>query len=419
MPPTTPVPTFTSLFDASSWLAHHGFNARTPPIRSSDSSLIRTCPFLYYLSRRLSIVPAIKDSEALSHGSWFHAYMEGWNPTSEPDSSIETLPPLVELKLAARSKELATYCDLFSLTPHTLDSMLAEERKRCLEACVWAQTALDIPIGGSGLTIRKYVNQPGFTIISCEPIIDVKLSGIRTPVRIAPDALLYDSSKKRLFIIDYKTTSKPPSERASVCPIEFQTRLYSLAIIEALRTQTIQEQFGLPADTVYGGMAHICVQKPSIRFSGKDRNTTTVEKVVTRGPNKGVVQLTSKMYGDPVLGNYLRRVRDWYLADGDYVTEKLERETCPVVNISYTTAPYFEQDHVISQTMSTIEEINRYATMNPEPAYFPQFSDGCWSHMSGLSHYAGFYLSSPHAWSQVMRDNRLIFCPRDIDITPV
>lgn len=414
-PPATDTPRFTSLFDASSWLAHNGFVARTPLIRSSDSSLIRTCPFLYYLIRRLSIVPAIRDSEALSHGSWFHAYMEGWNPASEPGT--ETSSSLVELKLAKRSEELATHCKLFGLAPTTLEAMLADERKRCLEACVWAQCSLDVPIGASGLTIRKYFNQPGFSVVACEPVIDVKMGGVRTPVRIVPDALLFDSIKRRLYIIDYKTTGKAPSERASVCPIEFQTRLYSMAIIEALRTQTIQESFGLPADTSYGGMVHICVQKPGIRFSGKDRATATVEKVITRGPNKGVTQLTSKMYGDPVLGNYLNRVRDWYIAEGDYVSEKLARETCPVVNISYTTAPYFEQDHVISQTQSTIEEINRYATMNPEPAYFPQFSDGCWSHQSGISDYAGFYLSTPLAWPQVMRDNRLIFSPRELDIS--
>jgi len=97
MPPPTPTPQFTSLYDASDWLAHNGLVARTPLIRSSDSSLVRNCPFLYYLVRRLSIVPAIKNSEALSHGSWFHKYMEGWQPNAEPGSPDElaarTSPP--------------------------------------------------------------------------------------------------------------------------------------------------------------------------------------------------------------------------------------------------------------------------------------------------------------------------------------
>jgi len=358
-------------------------------------------------------VPAIKNSEALSHGSWFHKYMEGWQPNAEPGSPDELDSPFVKACLDHRLTELTDYGKLFGQSPGSIQLMLDDEKKRCLEACVWAQCALDTPISTTGFSIRRYLTQPGLSVVACEPAITVKLSGVTTAVRIVPDALLYDSIKKRLFIIDYKTTTKKPSERAQVCPLEFQTRLYSIAIMEALRTQTLQEEYGLPSDTTYGGMTHICVQKPSIRFSGKDRNTVTIEKTLTRGPDKGVVRLTSKMYGDPVLGNYLKRVRDWYTAEGEYVTEKLERETCPVVNISYTSASYFEQDHVIAQTYKSIDQINHYATMPAEPAFFPQFHDGCWSHQSGLSPYAAFYLSSPIAWPKVMSDNNLIISPRD------
>lgn len=412
-PPPTDTPQLTSLFYAAEWLAHRGFVARTPLIRSSDASLIRTCPFLYYLIRRLSIVPALKNSEALSHGSWFHKYMEGWTPNAEPGSADELDSPFVKAALDKRLTELADYGKLCGLSPGSIQLMLDEEKKRCLEACVWAQCALDTPISSNGFSIRRYLTQPNFQIVACEPIIDVKLTGVTTAVRVAPDALALNTATRQLFVIDFKTTSKSATDRAQVCPLEFQTRLYSLAITEALRTQTLQQAYNLPTDTTYGGMTHICVQKPTIKFSGKDRNTALVEKIPTRGPNKGVVQLTSKMYGDPVLGNYLKRVRDWYTAEGEHVTEKLKRETCPVVNISYTSASYFEQDHVISQTEKTVEEINYYATVPPQPAYFPQFHDGCWSHQSGLSPYAGFYLSSPIAWAKVMKDNNLIFSPRD------
>ena len=58
--------------EARDWLESQGLVAKEPAIRSSDYETILSCPFQYYLSRRLGLVSALRWSAALSRGSWFH-----------------------------------------------------------------------------------------------------------------------------------------------------------------------------------------------------------------------------------------------------------------------------------------------------------------------------------------------------------
>ena len=69
--------------DAARWLEAHGMVAEVPTIRSSDYESCLGNPFGYYLTRRLGLSDALRWSEALSRGSWFHKRFEYWDLPAE------------------------------------------------------------------------------------------------------------------------------------------------------------------------------------------------------------------------------------------------------------------------------------------------------------------------------------------------
>src|SRR6185312_8257420 len=77
-----------------------------------------------------------------------------------------------------------------------------------------------------------------------------------------PDALILLGDV--LWIVDFKTCEESPKVRLETCPFEFQTRHY-LAIASKI-FGAIKAKYKLADKVTFGGMIHVCIQKPTIDF---------------------------------------------------------------------------------------------------------------------------------------------------------
>ena len=285
---------------AKEFLEYHGYVSRQPSIRSSDYELVLSNPFQYYLSRRMGLIPCLQWSDALARGGWFHTYLEYIN------HSESVIDEAYNDAITNRKDELKEICEQRGIKGESKDKVIEREVKAAMEAKAWAEALYTVRMSNN-LTAYQYIMQPHFMFLGTEIALKTKEKYPRVG---AYDALLYHKKQNSLWIIDYKTTAMSPRDRLMSCPIEFQTQHY-LFILEELK-ESIASHYSLPSDVKVGGMIHIAIQKPTIKFGIKDRDYELVHKTLSRGPRKGQT-VTEKIYqGDPKLSNYITRCKEWY-----------------------------------------------------------------------------------------------------------
>ena len=203
---------------AKEWLEEQGLVATTPAIRSSDYESILSCPFQYYLSRRLNLVKALRWSAALSRGSWFHSRLELYQ-----ESTSFALSQMITW-LEQRQEELKEICAGRGIHGEEQMEILDREEKDMYMAFSWFEAMQAFQVPGKG-SVVDYLNKPHWQLLGTEIVAEVNHSEYGRMIGQF-DMLFYHKKQNSLYIVDAKTTAGSAIDRLQTCPIEFQTQHY-------------------------------------------------------------------------------------------------------------------------------------------------------------------------------------------------
>lgn len=407
--PDIPVPSSRGR-DSFEWLQSQGFTFCSPAIRSGHIGMAMSNPFAYYLRARLSLTRALSYSEALSRGSWFHTHFE---MCEEPDAAAH-----LEILFKRRLEELATSCADLGIVGDRRTAILDRERQDFQVTSGWFDVALDVPMGFERPSLRTLLFHGGVRFLTRECLLVCPAPGHPSvPLVAQPDALLYQPDVKGVWVLDLKTTSDSPSSRLRTCRFELQTQHYCFIAQDLLKRGVIQEKFNLPPETRLLGMVHACVQKPTIELCGKDRAFSIDTTPLKSGPRKGEPRNEKVYYGEPLLANYVRRCREWFLGEGEYAELQEERKKDPAVNMSWTPLSVLGLDNEDDcDYYSMLAVAIRYRNEVPWPNRFPR-------HVSPLNadeDLLPLYDTEPLQWPEVVKAEGLVMRKRDTveDPTP-
>lgn len=409
MPPQvkSPVPSETWALDAQHWLEHNGLVARIPNIRASDYDLSLSDPFRYYLTRRLGIRCTSSLPRALSIGQWLHSRFEYFGlPREEWTSALD-------LRLAERITQIEERCAASRVPSDVRRSLVEEERGNFVMATTMYAASEYLEFA-KDRSIGSYLRRPEWRLLPPELTLSIDHPLCpRTKLVCRPDRLAYHERHNSLWIIDYKSTSFSPLARLSICPNEFATLHYSFIVNYMLENGLIHETFpDLPSNLTFGGMVHIAVQKPAIRFSALDRDYTTETRELKSGPRKGTSIVERKYYGEPKQDNYLTRMTMWYKGEGEYVDLKGTRQNDPPVNMSFTYPSYLLDTNTTSLYLQRLNHLYRMAVQDPIPLAFPQASNII-SPYGRVSDYLPFYVNPPRDWPEIISNGNFLVLHRE------
>jgi PD-(D/E)XK nuclease superfamily len=292
------------------------------PLHASDINLIVENPLQYHLKRQRHIVPLYDNSTALSHGSWFHHW------AFLADFSSPTIPyppePIVEKEVTKLRRSLHKY----SVDPERINQICEDERHAAITAYAWFKNSLHVRVI-KHLSWMEFLGQSRYRPLLKEALFSaVTPSGV--PLAGQIDYLMYDQSTNRIWIVDYKTCTGSTTLRANACPYENANHHYNLLICLCL--PQLIKMFNLPSNVTLGGMIHILIEKPLIRFGTKDRANTETETTKADGS----VSTKRLWFGDPLWTKYIERCQDWYNGVGEFSNLATSRkEKGSPVNISY------------------------------------------------------------------------------------
>lgn len=409
--------------DAFRWLSLQGLAPRpNAPIRSSSFYTACEDPFLFYLTEILGLCSPFAWSKPLSRGSWAHKRLEF---LACPDPVVKAL---MNRAFEERCLEIRTLHDSQSLgaAPEGLTALLEREEKDFKCAWGWFEAASSVIVPPSLLprptTFKDYLLRGSLRLLCGELLLswqDPRCPGHKSVIRI--DQLYYDESTNNLWILDYKTCDEGPRVRLASCAIEFQTQHYLYVLQNllkdhhALLASTIPN---FPERPLLGGMIHLAQQKPTIDFGMKDRPFRWVEKVLTRGPRKGLV-INEKEYtsDEPSFDIYLQRCSDWYKGEGEYADQAAVRMQDPPVNISFTPINIALDDDGLAQYSLRLSLLTSLFDRTPYPANFVRnpISMRKWGKVSP---FAPFYVCPPFQWPDIIQEKGLIQKFRDDHIDP-
>lgn len=406
--------------EAVPFLESMGLHARESPPISSSCLSASTCPFFYYLTRRLGLRKRLHRSVALSRGSWFHACMES------ADGLGVVADGLFNRLLSLRRAELGAECASQGITGDGLRAVLDAEQRHATATRAWLEAAMHVPIR-PGLTPLSYFQDAKWVSLGREiPVChqDDMVPGATLVGRL--DGLIYNQQTGALWILDYKTCSEPPKVRLSTCPVDFQTRHYLYIVSSLLENghlSLLLEKHGVPQTARLGGMIHVAFQKPTIDFGMKDRPFTLDTTPFKSGPRKGQPRNERVYAGEPSYPLYLQRCRDWYLSRGEYAHLAPERaastsdpKTGPPVNISHTPLDALDLSTMIEYT-SQLTHLRELATRSPVPHHFPRCSDKMNAHGS-INPLSPFYLTNPSQWPSICAQEGIVPDFRYPEISP-
>ena len=390
--------------EAKDWLETQGLVAKDPAIRSSDYESILSCPFQYYLSRRLGLVSALRWSAALSRGSWFHRRLEFF----QESTSCSAMK--MEEALQERYEELEELCANRGIIGEEKRKIFEREEKDMLMAMSWfeAMQAFQVPSKGS---VVDYLNKPYFQVLGTEIVAEYQHAEYGR-LLAQFDLLLYHKKQNSLYVVDAKTCAGSTINRLRTCPIEFQTQHYLHILKYLVDSGELAEKYDIPTDVKIGGMIHIAVQKPTIEFGMNDRDFEEVEHTLSRGPRKGQIELRRTYSGEPRWQNYRDRCRDWFLATGIYEDKKPERNSDPPVNFSLTYGSSTLSKEGTIDYHRRLNLIRCYSACEPVPGNFPMSAKHLLQ-FGRLSPFTPFYLTEVKDWPSLLSTEGFIQEDRD------
>mgnify|MGYP003143424818 CR=1 FL=1 len=379
--------------EAKEWLETQGLVAKKPAIRSSDYETVLSCPFQYYLSRRLGIVSALRWSAALSRGSWFHRRLELFQ--SSRAGAFEEMSQW----LRQSQQTLSETCKSQGIIGAEKERILEQEEKDMLMALSWFESMQEFQVPSKGSVI-DFLNKPWFRILGSE--ITAEYNHPEYGKMLAQfDLLLYHEKQNALFIVDAKTCTGSTINRLRTCPIEFQTQHYIHILNWLIKSGAVQEKYDLPEDVRAAGMIHIAFQKPTIEFGMNDRDFEIVNHELKRGPRKGQIEQRRVYSGEPRYENYRERCKRWILGTGEFEDQKPARATDPPVNFSHTFGVNILDQQNTMAYHGRLQLIRSYANREGTPGNFPMSANHL-KQLGKLSPFAPFYLTEVGDWPTIL-----------------
>lgn len=345
---------------------------QSPRLRQSTIYDYRSCPRKFLLRHRCNLELKGKGSKrSLDVGTFFHELMASLYKTDEKLMGQLTIDQLIEERVLAAAESIESP----ELVRQELNS-----RQALAEVMVdiyWDMFPLD---------------RSKFRLLEAEEVVRNEWAeGI-------PDAVLEDTRNGNLWLVDHKTEGRDGMIRSAPLTFELQPRLYRMLL---------QEKLGRPIV----GVLHNIIVKCPLEFGQNDRPFTEYDHVLTRGPRKGQT-IRKKEYTseEPEYELYLNRVRDWYLAEGEYELERDKREANPMLLQSWTRFagnPYIDEELGVE-----IEQVRRAAghmsscPMVGDPAVhedwamdYPRHDGSCRAYNS-LCEFIGLCTSDPATWPE-------------------
>lgn len=396
---------------AKEWLEDQGLVAKTPAIRSSDYESILSCPFQYYLSRRLGLVSSLRWSAALNRGSWFHRRLELLQ-----ESSIVAQQKMEEWFLE-QCDELKEICNDRGIIGAYRSKIFEREEKDMLMASAWFDAMKSFQVPGKG-SVVDYLTRPYFRLLGTE--VTAEYNHPEYGRLLAQyDLLLYHEEQNSLYVVDAKTCAGSTIDRLSTCPIEFQTMHYTHVLNYLLGSEVLTKKYQIPRDARIAGMIHIAVQKPTIEFGMNDRECTESIHTISRGPRKGQKETRRTYSGEPRWENYRDRCIEWYTATGRFKDKAVERVDDPPINFSLTSGSGLLDKYGTYDYHKCLQLIRQYATCEPNPGCFPKSAKHLRA-FNKLSPFTPFYMNEVKEWPSILSSDGFITQDRDdieIDIS--
>lgn len=445
--------------EAEQWLADNGLPSVIPFIRSSDYGLCLEDPLRYYLTRRLGLSPAFKYAEALAMGTWVHRRLENILGDMQGHSDVAD-GILLDCAMGEVAADYREQGKAVGASQSMIDDACTRAITDANTANAWWAGACQVKISDEDGTLLDYLSKPHWEILATEldlvgPVQCTAEAGV-IYAKIRIDILLYDKVRNLLFVMDLKTSSQMPLLRALACPIEFQTWHYIFTVKNEL--DDLAQIYKLPKDVKVGGMIHLLMHKPDIKFGQNDRDywwesdgkrkkvkgtallhggggdwiiqvdepftpenggkavkrvavNLTEEQAVTDLHTLCGKKPTKCFSGEPNPNNYRTRCIDWYNAEGDFTDKPDEWDEEPPVNISTTNGDFVLDPEVRQTYYDRVKFIANHATRAAFPNNFLDNPRGVYD-WHRKSRFAPFYLRPPNEWPEIMRTNKFVIAHR-------
>ena len=442
-------------------LAQAGLAAQTPLIRSSDENLIATCPFKYFLTRRLGIVSAFPSSKAATRGIWFHRVFEHYDlPPAERRTRILALAEKEATDLRAT---IARFPDI---GPEREMAMVESLRTAAREALAHFECAAAVRPQRSrdlGAGFLNYLGASRWKNLAQECLLvhTDRQNAPRVPRVAQPDLLLYDRINNNIWIVDLKTTGLDLADYSNSLRFEFQTQHYIRVASDLAQDGTLRAAFDIPRDAKVAGMKHLLISMPTISLGDKDRpyHYHSMGKKQRRegtarrtSPKEWQVQVVNvdgelthdRAYADehdavvalhnecgkqpskvihyespPSIDAYADRLMDWFLGRRDYAHLSDERAQHPCVNLATTYTSDILDERTTSDYNTALRTIHDHATRKPDPTNFPRRARGSVDSLTRkATPYSGFYrVDDVTDWPGLMAREHLIQEHRDTSVS--
>lgn len=380
---------------AIDWMSHHGYVPCTPNCSPSALDSAQSNPYVFLLSNRYRLAPRYERIEAFSRGIWFHKRFEYMlYPDNEARVMMSRAWSLHQRNLL---RDLTA-----SRTPRDKQAQILDEDRHDLQTTTaWFEAARTIPIGRHG-TFEDILRKGPFTVLDQEVTLvhqgEARTSQSSYTLKGRIDGLLLNNTDNTLWVFDLKTTGDktPPLDRMAQCPYDTQTAHYVRML--HLMLPMLVDTYKLPPLTKVGGMIHLVVGKPPIRYGENDRPYTLDTSPLKSGPRKGQPRNEKIYHSTPSLSMYTQRCRDWYLGEGDYLHENESRKSSPCINISCTKFNNEFDDDDWNSYHLLLRNFERLALG-------PPLLDKFYKHPSGASGpYAPFYQAHPRDWPRIIEE---------------
>jgi hypothetical protein len=224
----------------------------------------------------------------------------------------------------------------------------------------------------------------------------------------------------------------------------------------ALDEGILQEKYDLPSDCSLGAMHHVAIWKPNITFGMKDRpfhwysegKRKKLKGNLLRTREEGIWQAVAchlterldvdakvvgegdfeeaykalhettgkkpdKVYvGEPDLKHFVKRLRECYLAQGEYERFAERHAEDPPINVSTTGAANLTDSVWLTDYWDCVQYIHSHATRDPYPENFlpPDMRD-----VRGTEDLP-FFTNDVLKWPEIIQERHFVTARRDADL---
>jgi len=342
---------------------------KRPPCRSSSMSTLEECPRKFLYRDRLGIQPRGYAS-ALNLGGMTHTVMQNLFLGRSGTDAVAAAHAVAQEE-AARLKEAANEAGFVG--GQDLDTVLQKLTEDCHKACAMAITLWNLhPFD----TNRWAVLKDPADVPMVEVLLKVKWPGLaRIPIICQPDLVLEDvyrdedevvtvGDARRIWLVDYKTTSISPKVRAAATSISPQMLLYRMALKVTLDYWT-KEKLAPPSEVV--GCIHVIMQKPGIKMC--------------------------KKYGN--FSNYLDHVVKWYK------NRDAERPDDPPIVLDYDR---FSGGYMPTELLLRLHQYRAASTSGPSIDRFYRAGGHVCTTFNSTCPYLPLCVSHPGSWPSLVKE---------------